>query len=374
MPLTDVPTSPPANSPEGSTASPPVGQPEPPPKLPPPRRKRGDYSDMEAHELLNVIDELEDERSRLRRREGIWVSVLAHILIFALIAFLPRFLPQVRVVNPSDNRDVTKLDLPPDALKGLHSRVSPSMKQLAKPPTLDSKTLQSLRAPTPAAPPPPPKQEAQQTPAPQPAQQQPRPPQPPTQPLPMSPQSQVEAPRQSPTKPSFSTGAATAGESIAATAGESIAATAGESIRDAARAAARGGMQSGGEAPGLGQRGVPGLESGAQVLSDTGGWDYGPYIRRVVFDTKQSWYPIIPEEVRAPLMKKGIVGIRFKIMRDGSVQGMVLEGPSGDIALDKAAWGGITGASPYPPLPPEFKGPYLELRFGFFYNEDPGVQ
>jgi hypothetical protein len=50
---------------------------------------------------------------------------------------------------------------------------------------------------------------------------------------------------------------------------------------------------------------------------------------------------------------------------------MVLEHPSGDIGLDRAAWGGITGASPYPPLPAEFTGPYLELRFGFFYNLDP---
>ena len=50
---------------------------------------------------------------------------------------------------------------------------------------------------------------------------------------------------------------------------------------------------------------------------------------------------------------------------------MILEFPSGDVSLDRAAWGGITGASPYPPLPKEFKGPFLELRFGFYYNLDP---
>ena len=63
--------------------------------------------------------------------------------------------------------------------------------------------------------------------------------------------------------------------------------------------------------------------------------------------------------------------MRFKIYPDGSVKEMILEFPSGDVSLDRAAWGGITGASPYPPLPKEFKGPFLELRFGFYYNLDP---
>jgi outer membrane biosynthesis protein TonB len=51
---------------------------------------------------------------------------------------------------------------------------------------------------------------------------------------------------------------------------------------------------------------------------------------------------------------------------------MMLEGPSGDVALDRAAWAGITGASPFPPIPKAFKGPFLELRFYFLYNIRPG--
>ena len=66
--------------------------------------------------------------------------------------------------------------------------------------------------------------------------------------------------------------------------------------------------------------------------------------------------------------------VRFKILKDGSVKEMILEGPSGDISLDRAALGGITGASPYPSLPKDFKGPYLELRFYFLYNIRPGDQ
>ncbi|HEY0795126.1 MAG TPA: energy transducer TonB [Acidisarcina sp.] len=356
MPITDVPPSPPSSS----SPSPESGY-EPTPELRPPapakRRKRGDYTDMESHELLVVIDELEDERSRLRRREGIWVSVLAHILIFAGLYLLPRYFPQVHVVNPSDavkeqQRDMTVLHLPPSVLKDLRP-TPPPRSSVPSPAPSPAPALQAPSAPKPAPPPP---QIAQQQPPPEIPQ-----PQPPvvTQPLPPNPHSQLDAPRPTPTKPSFSTSDTAPGDAV----------------REAARAAARGGGIQSGSAPGAPGRGrAAGLQGGAQVLSDTGGWDPNAYVRRVVYDTEQAWYPIIPEEVRAPLLKKGIVGIRFKIMRDGSVQGMTLEGRSGDVALDRAAWGGITGASPYPPLPAEFKGPFLELRFGFFYNQEPGLR
>jgi TonB family protein len=108
---------------------------------------------------------------------------------------------------------------------------------------------------------------------------------------------------------------------------------------------------------------------GPEILSDTMGVDFGPYLRRLIADTYRSWIPLIPEVARPPLDKQGRVGIRFKIAPDGSVKEMILESPSGDTSLDRAAWGGITGAS-YPPLPKGFKGPFLELRFGFYYNTD----
>ena len=93
------------------------------------------------------------------------------------------------------------------------------------------------------------------------------------------------------------------------------------------------------------------MGAGADILSDTMGVDFGPYMRRVIEATYRSWIPIIPESARPPLDKQGRVGVRFKIYPDGSVKEMILEFPSGDVSLDRAAWGGITGASPYPPLP-----------------------
>jgi hypothetical protein len=49
---------------------------------------------------------------------------------------------------------------------------------------------------------------------------------------------------------------------------------------------------------------------------------------------------------------------------------MKLIATSGDDPLDRAAWAGITASNPFPPLPGEFTGPYLALRFRFYYNPD----
>jgi len=149
--------------------------------------------------------------------------------------------------------------------------------------------------------------------------------------------------------------------------------SAGSAIEQAARAAAatRGGFGGGtGGNYGTGIRGQSQVQSGMEVLSDTMGVDFGPYLARVLHDVRENWYNLIPEVARAPLMKKGKVSIEFAIMKDGSVQGMRLMSPSGDVSLDRAAWGGITASNPFPPLPGEFGGQYLALRFHFYYNPD----
>jgi TonB family protein len=82
---------------------------------------------------------------------------------------------------------------------------------------------------------------------------------------------------------------------------------------------------------------------------------------------RKNWIRLIPESDQ---MKKGKLAIEFAITKDGKVAGMKLVGSSGDVALDRAAWGGITASNPFPPLPSEFGGPYLALRFRFYYNLD----
>ena len=100
------------------------------------------------------------------------------------------------------------------------------------------------------------------------------------------------------------------------------------------------------------------------------GVDFGPYLARVLHDVKQNWYNLIPEVARAPLMKKGKVSIEFAILKDGRVAGMRLVSSSGDVALDRAAWGGITASNPFPPLPSEFGGKYLASVSISYYNPD----
>jgi TonB family protein len=150
--------------------------------------------------------------------------------------------------------------------------------------------------------------------------------------------------------------------------------SAGSAIEQAARAAiANRGMGYGGDSGdfGLGQGRQPTQAFGQlETLSDTMGVDFGPYLSRVLHDVRENWYRIIPESARAPLMKRGKVSIEFAIMKDGRVQGLQIVGTSNDVALDRAAYGGITASTPFPPLPQEFGGNYLALRFHFFYNPD----
>jgi TonB family protein len=90
----------------------------------------------------------------------------------------------------------------------------------------------------------------------------------------------------------------------------------------------------------------------------------------VLKKVKKNWYNLIPESAN---MKRVKLAIEFAITKDGQVAGMKLVSPSGDVALDRAAWGGITASNPFPPLPSDFHGPYLALRFRFFYNPEKGA-
>jgi outer membrane biosynthesis protein TonB len=111
---------------------------------------------------------------------------------------------------------------------------------------------------------------------------------------------------------------------------------------------------------------------GVEILSDTQGVDFSKWLARWHRITERTWDPLIPDEVNPPKLKSGQVLIRFKVLPNGRLMNgsMVLEGRSGDVALDRAAWGAITGSN-YPPLPEEFHGPYLELRAFFLYNMKP---
>lgn len=332
--------------------------------------RRSRYEELDHTDLLHVIEELEGSRNWTSLREKLWIALIIHMLIAWYLFYGPKYIYHVRVVDPSvvmkqRQKDLTFLDLPPDLRKQpppKPTHVLSDQNRIAQTPhpTIDQKTLEQLEAmrragePKPVPAPPVQQQQAQPVPAPpQPQVAQQRAPSPPAQPLPQNNQARLEAPPAAP-QPNFGRSPANPNEQMQ------------QDMRNAmhGQLGGDGGLNMPAEHPG---------EQGAvQVLSDTMGWDYGPYLQRVIADTKRAWYPIIPEEARPPLDKQGKVLIRFKILPDGTVTDMQLEGPSGDVSLDRSAWGGITGASPFPPIPKAFKGPYLELRFYFLYNITPG--
>ena len=323
--------------------------------------------DLTPHLLLQLEDDL--ERSRLR--EAFWISVVVHLLVVILIAMSPKIFGYkgIDLATTADlmkNQNMTYLDLPSDLQKP--PKVAPKTNVLSdknrvamsQHPSLDKKTLEELRR---AGPPAPPAQSAQMTPpAPQ-GGQQPNPSQQ------QMAQMQSATPQANPRLPMQDQGGGKVDFA-------QMMKSPGDLTAQAARAVAehRGGGSYGGGGGdyGAGPGGRARTLGNLEVLSDTQGVDFGPYLSRVVDAVRRNWYTLIPEAARAPLLKRGKVAIEFAILPDGRVAGMKLTGESGDVSLDRAAWGGITASNPFAPLPSEYHAPYLALRFRFYYNPQKG--
>ena len=323
----------------------------------------------EIVEAPALLLHLQDELAHARRREAFWISVVVHLIVVLLLYNSPKlagFMPRrsVMVTSPQSQKDLTYLELPPDEQKVTqrpNTNIISDKDRIATThaPQIDRKELKKiLDASRPGRP----GANAAQTPEPQPAagaSQNPAP-QPSAPPPPPPPQqvAKLQPPPALTPQAAFGSGVQSAGSAI----------------EQAARAAAanRGGYGGGdGGNYGLGLGGKPTAAVGPlEILSDTMGVDFGPYLQRVLHDVKINWYNLIPESARAPLMKKGKVTIEFAILKNGTVAGMRLVSTSGDVALDRGAWGGITASNPFPPLPNEFGGQYLALRFMFLYNPD----
>jgi TonB family protein len=336
--------------------------------------RRWESAYREMHDVPALLVQLQDDLSRSQKREAFWMSVVVHLVFIILIINSPKlekyFPHRNLVVVPNDlqQKDLTYLELPPDAQK-LAKRPKTNIisdkdrMATSRTPQLDTKELRKiLDSSRPGAPgrggPP-----AQPAPPAPPAMAQNAPP------TPQLPEAtprtatdsdqtpRMQSPVLAPPRPTFNTGSVSAGSAI--------------EQAERAAAANRGGYGGDSGDFGLGQgKRATGAIGPMDVLSDTMGVDFGPYLARVLHDVKINWYNLIPEAARAPLMKKGKVSIEFAILKDGRVASMNLAGTSGDVALDRAAWGGITASNPFPPLPSEFQGKYLALRFHFYYNPD----
>ena len=357
------------------------------PLQPPPAEKRavehGDLYDAntwesayrEMDDFPTLLIQARDDLARARKREAFWISLVAHILLVIVIINSPKFekyLPHRTVMlvhSGRDNDKLTFLELPADAQKPApHAQTNimsdKNRTAMSRSPQLDRKELKKLldasRAgrPGPVAPPAPEKPPAPSPePAPEAAQA--------TQPQPAAPQQPPPPPAQTarlqaPPAPKavFNTQSMSASRAI------------DQAAREAALSHGKYAPGDNGEF-GLGQRQQAARMGDAEIISDTMGVDFAPYLQRVLHDVKQNWYNLIPESAMPPLLKRGKVSIEFAITKNGQIAGLHYVSGSGDVALDRAAYGGITSSNPFPPLPVEFAGPYLGLRFTFLYNPDP---
>ncbi len=337
----------------------PTAPPPPPPDLP--KVAAGRYGELDHSEIVHLLSSLDDEVARSRFRESIYISLIICLALAWFAFYGPRVLfHQGRIINipTSHKKELSYLEIPPDLKKIIPPPKNPThiADQNAKASTRNpSPTPEPPRAlighPNPPAPLPPTPQ-----PQPRPQQQQPQPQQQQPQPRPQQ-QPQLanipDAPRPTPqptNRPIFNQPPSDPGASIS------------QAARDAAR-------QSGGQSGEGGSSSSTSRRTAAQaqveILSDTLGTDFGPYIRRLVRTTENAWSPLIPEECREPLFKTGQTLIRFTIDHSGAIIAMHLDDSTHDVAIDKSAWGSLTSQGQLPPLPTTFKGPTLELRFHF---------
>jgi len=358
-------------------------EPPPPQQRPGYNPDQGDLFDTnswesayrELHDFPTLLIQTRDELARSRKREAFWISLIAHIILILIIVNSPKFekyLPHRAVMlvhTGRDNDKLTFLETPPDLQKPVQPPKTDVMSDknrvaMSRAPKLNREELKKIidasrqGRPGPVAPPTPQQPPAAQAAPPQAAQAEPQQAQP-QPPPPANQMAKLQTPpmERKPT-PSFNTGPMSASRSIA---------------EAAEQAAANHRKFAGGDNGdlGLGQRQNAARMGPMEITTDTEGVDFGPYLQRVLHDVKRNWYAIIPEAAMPPLLEKGKLSIEFVITKDGQVAGLHYVTSSGRVELDRAAYGGITASNPFPPLPKEFGGPYLGLRFTFYYNPDP---
>jgi outer membrane biosynthesis protein TonB len=292
-------------------------------------------------------------------------SVVFHILVIAFVLFEPKLFPPHQPTQEQLDlaRRQIMILLPPGALDA--PKIAPRTKDLTSEKMhVDPRILRQIAPPEPQPLPKPPEpervvKELPNAPVPKPnvAQSTPQPvakadaPKPPL---------KLETPDQQPT-----THALLIPKSSSP----------GRAIEDSLRAAAKaqaptaiagGGQLPSSDVPGGGGQGT--AYGAMELLTPTEGVDFSNYLARVYTSVKQNWFAVMPESVR--LGDKGIVVLQFKIMRNGNVPTgePVLLRYSGKEPLDRAAVSSIRASNPFPPLPSAFSGPYIELRFGYYYN------
>ena len=325
------------------------------------------YRGFNPDDVPHLLIQLQDDVSRARKREALWLSVILHLFVIILLWNSEKLMMmmQHRTLNlairtdADRSKDATFLELPPDAQKLTRrpdAKVISDKDRIAtsKAPQINreelKKILESSRPGRPG-------ENVQQPPAQGQAAQNQQPPPAPqeTQPQPSDQTARLQTPPQSRPQPNFN---------ARMTAGSMIDQAARDTVESRGHS---GGGQGGDYGLSQGRGGAKALDQ-AEILTDTMGVDFGPYLTQITQIVRKNWYTLMPPAVFSPTFKQGKLSIEFVILKDGKTTGMVVHTSSGDVALDRAAWASITASTPFPPLPKEFPGQILGLRFYYFYN------
>ncbi len=101
---------------------------------------------------------------------------------------------------------------------------------------------------------------------------------------------------------------------------------------------------------------------GVEVLTDTEGIDFGPYIREVLQAISQG------SPAATPLKSSNdgpATVLSFSLNREGKMTRLHLDESSGDSGLDRVAWQSIANINGLPALPKDFTGSNFSLRLRF---------
>lgn len=98
----------------------------------------------------------------------------------------------------------------------------------------------------------------------------------------------------------------------------------------------------------------------------SGSFPYAYYITTLRSKISSSWYnALISPGVRG----RFVATVYFKILRNGQVSEVKVEGKSGLESLDLSAIRAIENASPFPPLPGDYPYSYLGVHFEFVWEK-----
>jgi TonB family protein len=103
------------------------------------------------------------------------------------------------------------------------------------------------------------------------------------------------------------------------------------------------------------------------ISLDVSDFPFTYYLRQLQAKISERWAP-----PRGSVAGGERVVVLFEIGRDGQIKEPAVEKSSGNAIYDQSALRAVTEASPFPPLPPEFKAPSLKVHFGFEFRPDQG--